>query len=615
MSKPKTGVSSKQAILAETCHRDPSACQAGSRHESEAGITIRQCAECGKEFETRRGRGYSRALYCSKSCMRERSRKDRLAKRRAAEGAMQCVECGKEFERRGPGRKPLFCSASCLSERNRKFKAAKDREETAPVVAAMSEDYVHDRDSLKVLAKNLGRTLSTLTVTRNDPFTAETPARRAAAEWFAEIWDRFDIQPGAHLRRIHYMLVSQDPPVLMVDGEPYINTVLCAQTLNVASLDARFLGLVPATSLVDRRNAEPVINLDEDEEEDAVIWPVGAVLEAHAPTIYVPHLSLMKPTIPQPYHVEIWCEKSTMNDILMPLGQHYGINIITGAGELSHTQCVALVARAEASERPVRILYVSDFDPAGASMPVAVARKIEYVLYAEGQRHLDIQVRPVALTHEQCIEYRLPRTPLKETEQRAARFEARFGEGATELDALEALRPGKLERILTDEIGRYYDDTLDERIAEAACGVEAKIADINADVHARHADSLAALESERKKVAAAIAAFEKRARPILEEIKQDLADEAPDVEDIDWPEAEEGDDDDDPLFDSKRDYVDQIARYKVHQGKSVEKAERKKPTRHALTCVRCGKSFMAGRQDARACSRGCQTALLRMRDK
>jgi hypothetical protein len=574
---------------------------------------IRRCAECGKEFEAR-GRGFTRAICCSKSCAGERSRKDRLAKRRAAEGPMQCVECGREFERRGPGRKPLFCSASCLSERNRKLKAAKDREETAHAVAAMSEDYVHDRDSLKVLAKNLCRPLYTLTVTRHDPFTADTPARQAAAEWFAEIWDRFDIQPGAHLRRIHYMLVSQDPPVLMVDGEPYINTVLCAHALNVASLDARFLGLVAATSLIDRRNAEPVINLNEDEEEEAAIWPIGAVLEAHEPpTIWLPHLSLIKPHIPQPYHVEIWCEKSTMNDILMPLGERYGVNIITGAGELSHTQCVALVERAEASQRPVRILYVSDFDPAGASMPVAVARKIEYLLYAEELRHLDIQVRPVVLTHDQCIEYRLPRTPLKETEQRAARFEARFGEGATELDALEALRPGELVRILRAEIGRYYDDDLDERISEAAMEVEAQIADINADVRERHADSLAALDAERNALAAAIVAFEEKARPILEEIKQDLADEAPDVEDIDWPEAEEGEDDDDPLFDSTRDYVDQIARYKVHQGKSVEKVERKKPTRHALTCVRCGKSFMAGRRDARACSRACQSALLKGR--
>ena len=45
-------------------------------------------------------------------------------------------------------------------------------------------------------------------------------------------------------------------------------------------------------------------------------------------------------------------------------------------------------------ERPVRILYVSDFDPSGRSMPVAVARKIEHELYRQELDH-DVQLRPI----------------------------------------------------------------------------------------------------------------------------------------------------------------------------------------------------------------------------
>ena len=149
-----------------------------------------------------------------------------------------------------------------------------------------------------------------------------------------------------------------------------------------------------------------------------------------------------------------------MNDVLVPLCQRYGINLVTGVGQLSLTHCVALVDCAAASRLPVRVLYVSDFDKQGESMPVAVARKIEFVLRTE-RRGFDIQVRPIVLTHEQCIHYRLPRTPAKVVD---AAFEARYGEGVTELDALEALHPGELERILTPEILRYYDDTLDGQI-------------------------------------------------------------------------------------------------------------------------------------------------------
>ena len=238
--------------------------------------------------------------------------------------------------------------------------------------------------------------------------------------------------------------------------------------------------------------------------------------------------------------------------VLLPLGERYSINIITAIGEMSLTRCVELVARADESQRPVRVIYVSDFDPAGASMPVAVARKIEHTLYSKQLHDLDIQVRPIVLTLDQCQRYRLPRTPIKETEKRAANFEARFGEGATELDALEALHPGELERILTREIERYYDNDLKGRIAETASEVWAELTAANTKVHKRHAKDIAALEAERKEVLAAITAFEAKARPVLRKIKKSLEAEAPEVCDFDWPEPAEGDDDPDPLFDSTR---------------------------------------------------------------
>ena len=75
---------------------------------------------------------------------------------------------------------------------------------------------------------------------------------------------------------------------------------------------------------------------------------------------------------------------------------------------------------------------------------------------------------PHKSTRKQCIEYKLPRTPLKETERRAARFQERFGEGATELDALEALHPGELRRIIETEIARYHDCDIDRAVEATA---------------------------------------------------------------------------------------------------------------------------------------------------
>jgi hypothetical protein len=221
------------------------------------------------------------------------------------------------------------------------------------------------------------------------------------------------------------------------------------------------------------------------------------------------------------------------------------------------------------------------------------------------------QVRPIVLTHDQCIEYRLPRSPIKESERRAGRFEERFGEGATELDALEALHPGELERILTQEIERYYDTDLDKAVADTADDIESDLDEITRQVHEAHAEDLAKLEAERKAVIAAIKSFKRKAAPILRKIQNDLDAQAPDVDQYDWPEPEDGDEDDDPMFDSTRSYLDQIERYKEHQDKPTEAPERKTLTQYTCTCEVCGESFQAARPKARACSPSHRTVLWR----
>ena len=155
-----------------------------------------------------------------------------------------------------------------------------------------------------------------------------------------------------------------------------------------------------------------------------------------------------------------------MNEVLSPLGREYGINVATFIGEVSATACKNLVDRAIASGKPVRIAYISDFDPAGRDMPISAAVKIDFFAKKSGV-DLDIRLAPVALTEEQCIQYQLPRTPIKKTETRLASFEARYGEGATELDALEAPHPGALREILVEYIDRYYDHALDEEVEHA----------------------------------------------------------------------------------------------------------------------------------------------------
>src|SRR6266511_4628699 len=119
-----------------------------------------------------------------------------------------------------------------------------------------------DHDDIKSLAKELGRPAKTLIALseNNDPFYIG-PQRQIMAEWFADLWDRLDISAGVHIRRIHYVVVSQAESVRMPDAKAYENTFACWCELKDASRDARYLGLVPIEAFVDRRNDEPIINL------------------------------------------------------------------------------------------------------------------------------------------------------------------------------------------------------------------------------------------------------------------------------------------------------------------------------------------------------------------
>jgi hypothetical protein len=204
---------------------------------------------------------------------------------------------------------------------------------------------------------------------------------------------------------------------------------------------------------------------------------------------------------------------------------------------------------------------------------------------------LDIQVRPVALTAEQVRRYELPRNAIKESNRQAVEFQRKYGAGATELDALESVHPGELGRVVEAEIARYVDRDLDERIEAAEEEAQESLDEITREVVAEHSvDELRAQHRElASEINSAISAFEQeingrfraridslaeRSNGLFHGMTVSLEARAPDSDDFDWPEPAEGNEDEDALFDSTRDYVAQIDRLKKHQQKPTERKAR-----------------------------------------
>jgi hypothetical protein len=432
-------------------------------------------------------------------------------------------------------------------------------------------EYTYEQ--IKALAKETGKRVTDLIAlaAQNDPFYQGTPTTLALAEWFAEFYhNSFSYGTRAHIRRCHYLIVSLG--LTLPNGRPYENTEECWNTLLLASKAARYLKLVDIYSFDDRKNDEPV-----DYSQSSGYAPaIGIYDYLYDSDLKVPDFpdyptfSLSDYEARQAYHLEVWCEKTTMNDILLPLCQRYNMVLQTGAGELSITATANLARRLEASGKPARIFYVSDFDPAGQSMPVAVARKLEYFVRNE-QLDADIRLFPMVLTAEQVARYRLPRTPIKETERRREHFEQHHGTGAVELDALEALYPGELARVLTAAIERYYDTALAEQARERRAELERDLRAIRRDVIDAHIDAINdvrdELEGIRRDFGPRMATYSEHLQSLWQAISADLDEAKPDLADYPVPEGKPGEEIGEGLYNSERDYMAQIEVYKAFQGK------------------------------------------------
>jgi hypothetical protein len=445
---------------------------------------------------------------------------------------------------------------------------------------------------IKALAQELGKPIKDVIALSKsrDPFLSGQPAQVAKAQWFVGLWQQFAYRSGVHLRRIHYQLASQSDP-RRHDGTPYVNTEQCWELLQEASLAARYLGLVDPLAFDDHRNPPPVLPFGWGEvtEQPSLDW-VTDFFGWRLPTIqsqlaFGINLSLPPPEVrgydyrrlDQAYHLEIWIEKSTMDDVLDPIARTYGAVLMTGAGFQSVTNAVKLVARrVQESGKPVRILYLSDFDPAGDKMPAAIARQIEFwlPLYAPGA---DLKLTPLGLTRAQVVGYDLPTIPIKDSDIRKGNFHKRHDMDAVELDALEALHPGELRRIVCAALDPYIDEDLEERLGDAGAAAQDQISEAweayTEDIRTRRDEIDAGARTIYARYEQVLDRLGLRLERELAPYRQGLADLEADLAHAqatfspDFPArpvSEAAPEEEAWLFESQRRYLEQLPFYKAH---------------------------------------------------
>jgi hypothetical protein len=212
----------------------------------------------------------------------------------------------------------------------------------------------------------------------------------------------------------------------------------------------------------------------------------------------------------QPYHVEVWAEKTTMNDILVPLCSSLGANYVSSAGYQSITAMVTLLrGRVAGLEKPTRVLYVSDYDKAGRNMPKQMARQMEFWIERYASEY-DIRVEPIVMTQEQAEDY----PPAPDT-------------GAVELDAMEELSPGTLAQIVRENTAQFRDFDLARKVHENARAaqvavteaVEGAMADELVEVEELKGEAEEIYERYRARLGALAAELDAELEPLVERLE------------------------------------------------------------------------------------------------
>lgn len=233
---------------------------------------------------------------------------------------------------------------------------------------------------------------------------------------------------GLTLRQVYYQMVARG----------YIpNDYNTYKSLGSVINDGRLAGLIDWDAIVDRtRHIRRELHWRDPE---AMINSAGK-------------LYALDKWKGQPNYVEVWVEKDALVDIVGQACSPLDTPYFSTRGYTSQSEMWSAAQRfIENDYRAGRyIIYLGDHDPSGMNMTDDIQKRMAVF-------GADVQVKRVALTLEQISTYNPPPNMAKKSDKRSKGYVAEYGSACWELDALD---PGVLVSLITDEVTALRDDEL-----------------------------------------------------------------------------------------------------------------------------------------------------------
>lgn len=448
----------------------------------------------------------------------------------------------------------------------------------------------------------------------NDPFYIQANSKEKA-EWFKDIWEKekaiSNWEDGRiHPRGLHYQILGRDY-YIKINGKKikYANTEQCWHYLEKGAKYSRLLGLVPYESIKDEKNPKPenvpafyihegfevkdVYVTDDfykirlpylmfDNLDDLIAERVEDIIEELFEGVIYHSLT------EQPNYFEIWAEKKGV--IPKDVAREFSATVRpSGSGEFSIGMCFHAVKRAKDSGKNLHIFILSDFDPKGMDMPKSVGRKVEFIAK---ELSINAFVHHVALTKEQCVRYSLPTVPAKNPKgenkgyiKHAKIFKEFAGQDPTEINSFLSREHIAYRNVIREAIEPYFDRDLDNKFKEEISKLKESIA---VKLNKKFGELRENLIEMREEIKERIERFNSEIQPLVErrvkKLKLDLfVEEYCEILNFDVSEVLNDevfrfpkvkvDTPKNALLDTRRSYLEQIAKYKEFDMRNNKKSK------------------------------------------
>ena len=146
------------------------------------------------------------------------------------------------------------------------------------------------------------------------------------------------------------------------------------------------------------------------------------------------------------HYVEVWTESRSIAGVIEATCREYAVSLYPSGGfaSLSLGFEAAEHVLQMPGDRPVEIIYIGDYDPAGVLIDQSIMKELRGHLGGKLASHR------IAITQEQIAEYDLPTKPRKESEQRRPDIEETVEAEAMPVELLLRLLRQKLDAFLPD---------------------------------------------------------------------------------------------------------------------------------------------------------------------